>query len=50
MYCLYKVTVKKPANYYCLCFNNKGEVTLTALAPSATPQIPRLTPVSCHAP
>jgi large exoprotein involved in heme utilization and adhesion len=30
-------------------FNGKGEVTLTAQAPSATLQIPWLTPATCHA-
>lgn len=30
--------------------NNKGEVVLTATAPTATPHIPWLTPVSCHTP
>ena len=30
-------------------FNNKGEVTLTALAPTNTPDIPWLKPTTCHA-
>ncbi len=30
-------------------FNNKGEVTLTALAPTVIPDIPWLTPTTCHA-
>jgi large exoprotein involved in heme utilization and adhesion len=30
-------------------FNGKGEVTLTASAPTVTPDIPWLTPTTCHA-